>query len=88
MNIDLVHDYVGQNTKSLPSIFYAFGNQDIIDFLNQHGIETVVEDNGRVILKSGKAKQLLDLLVKLAGEHEVEIKNSVEIQEIASLRSQ
>jgi len=81
-------DYVGQNIKSLHSVFHAFSNQDMIDFLTQHGIETVVEDNGRVILKSWKAKQLLDLLMKLAIENGVEIKNSVEIKEIASLCSQ
>ena len=88
INIDLANDYVGQNIKSLPSTFYAFGNQDMINFLNQQWIETVVEDNGRVILKSGKAKQLLDLLMTLATENNVEIKNSVEIHEIVSLRSQ
>lgn len=88
INIDLANDYVGQNTKSLPSIFHAFSNQDMIGFLQEHGIETVVEDNGRVILKSGKAKQLLDLLMKLSTENNVEIKNSIEIKEIASLHSQ
>jgi len=60
----------------------------MIGFLQEHGIETVVEDNGRVILKSGKAKQLLDLLMKLSTENNVEIKNSIEIKEIASLHSQ
>jgi len=60
----------------------------MIGFLQEHGIETVVEDNGRVILKSGKAKQLLDLLMKLSTENNVEIKNSIEIKDIASLHSQ
>jgi len=60
----------------------------MIGFLQEHGIETVVEDNGRVILKSGKAKQLLDLLMKLSTENNVEIKNSIEIKEMASLHSQ
>ena len=36
----------------------------MISFLDAHGIETVVEDNGRVLLKSGKSKQLLDMLVQ------------------------
>lgn len=82
MNIDLVHDYVGQNLKSLPSIFHAFGNQDMIDFLHEHGIETVVEDNGRVILKSWKAKQLLDLLMRLSLEHGVQIENGIVVNNV------
>ena len=65
-------DYVGENIKALPGIFHAFGNQDMIDFLAFHGIETIVEDRGRVLLKSGKAKQLRDLLVDLATENGVE----------------
>ena len=65
-------DYVGENIKALPGIFHAFSNQDMIDFLAAHGIETIVEDRGRVLLKSGKAKELRDLLVRLATENGVE----------------
>ena len=82
MNIDLVNDYVGQNIKSLPSTFHAFSNQDMIDFLHHHDVETIVEDNGRVILKSWKSKQLLDLLMKWVTENNVEIQNNTEIQMI------
>ena len=35
----------------------------MIAFLNEHGIETKTEENGRVLLKSGKAKQLVEFLV-------------------------
>jgi predicted flavoprotein YhiN len=44
----------------------------MIEFLASHGIETIVEDRGRVLLKSGKAKQLRDLLVHLATERGVD----------------
>ena len=67
-----MRDYVGENLKALPGIFHAFNNQDMIEFLASHGIETIVEDRGRVLLKSGKAKQLRDLLVQLATEHGVD----------------
>lgn len=56
-------DYIGQSLKSLPSLFHAFGPEDMIAYLNDHGIETKIEENGRVILKSWKAKQLVDFLV-------------------------
>ena len=65
-------DYIGENLKALPGIFHAFNNQDMIDFLASHGVETIVEDRGRVLLKSGKAKQLRDLLVNLATDNGVD----------------
>ncbi len=65
--------YVGQNTKMLPSVFHHRSQQDMIDFLQGHGVETVVEDHGRVLLKSGKAKELLELLTHLAHENDTEI---------------
>lgn len=55
--------YVGQSLKSLPSAFHTFWPQDIISFLQEHGIETVEEQNGRIMLKSGKSKQLVEFLV-------------------------
>jgi predicted flavoprotein YhiN len=86
MHIEFDRDYVGQNLKSLPGVFHNFGNQDMLDFLHSHGIQTVVEDNGRVILKSGKSKELLDLLMKLATENGVETINSVHIQSVNGTR--
>ena len=67
-----MRDYVGENLKALPGIFHAFNNQDMIEFLASHGIETIVEDRWRVLLKSGKAKELCDLLVQLATERGVD----------------
>ncbi|MBU0626141.1 NAD(P)/FAD-dependent oxidoreductase [Patescibacteria group bacterium] len=81
-DIDFERDYVGQNIKSLPSIFHKFDNQDMLQFLHQHGIETVVETHGRVMLKSGKARQLLNLLLKLADENNVEIKNEQHVESV------
>ena len=43
----------------------------MINFLTEHGIETIEEDRGRVLLKSGKARQLRDLLVQLSQERGV-----------------
>lgn len=44
----------------------------MIEFLASHSVETIVEDRGRVLLKSGKAKELRDLLVQLATERGVD----------------
>ena len=44
------------------------------DFLQINDIETQVEDSGRIILKSWKAKQLLALLIQKSEENNTEIK--------------
>lgn len=56
--------YVGQFLKSLPSLFHTFSPEDMISFLHDNGIETKVEENGRVLLKSGKAKQLVEFFIE------------------------
>ena len=63
IDFDPMLHYIGQSLKSLPSLFHTFGPEDIISYLHDHGLETQTEANGRVILKSWKAKQLVDFLV-------------------------
>jgi len=73
-NVDLdpkLH-YVWQQLKSLPSLFHKFGPEDMIHYLTEYGIETQREDNGRVVLKSGKAKHLVEFLIARSHEHQTE----------------
>jgi len=64
INLDSKLYYVGQSLKSLPSLFHQFWPEDMMNYLNEHWIETKIEDNGRVLLKSWKAKQLVEFLVE------------------------
>ncbi len=68
----LVANY-GETGPFLFHAFSEFGSEDAVDFFNVLGIETVIEDSGRVFPKSGLATELLDVL---AGEIK---KNKVEI---------
>ncbi|NDK09942.1 aminoacetone oxidase family FAD-binding enzyme [Candidatus Gracilibacteria bacterium] len=63
-NIDIEpeRDYFGQNTKAMYSPFKQFSNYDMIGFLEDRGVATQIEDRGRIILASGKATELVDLL--------------------------
>ena len=74
--------YIGQALKSLPSLFHNFGPEDMIQYLSQHGIETVVEDNGRVMLKSGKSKQLVDFLVNESKNNDTDFLFRHEVESI------
>lgn len=62
-NLDPEWHYVWQFLKSLPSLFHRFWPEDMISYLEEHHIKTKIEANGRVLLKSEKAKQLVDFLV-------------------------
>lgn len=76
--------YVGQQLKSLPSFFHQFGPQDMIDYLHNHGIETTLEANGRVILKSGKSKQLLEFLIAQSHANQTEHLRNHEVHTIST----
>ncbi len=65
-NIDIEpeRDYFGKNTKAMYSPFKQFSNYDMIWFLEDRWVTTQIEDRGRIILASGKATELVDLLRK------------------------
>ncbi len=72
IHLDPELHYVGQSLKQLPSLFHQFGPEDMIHYLTEHGIETQREDNGRVVLKSGKAKDLLEFLIARSHSNQTE----------------
>ena len=83
INILFERDYIGKNIKRLPSIFHAFSQDDMIGFLEEHGIATVVEDNGRVLLKWGKSQQLQSFLVQASLDRGVQHFLGQDIQDVA-----
>ena len=56
----------------------------MINYLDEHWIETKIEDNGRVLLKSGKAKQLVEFLVEESKKNEIEHLLSHEVYAISN----
>lgn len=78
-NINPINDYFWQNKKALPSLFHKFGADEMKKFLQENWIEIQKEDNGRLILKSWKAKELNDLLINKAIENNTEIQLNQEI---------
>ena len=72
INFDPEFHYIGQSLKSLHSLFHQFGPEDMISYLSNHDIETKIEENGRVILKSWKAKQLVDFLIDESQKNQTE----------------
>ncbi|MDD2917283.1 MAG: aminoacetone oxidase family FAD-binding enzyme [Candidatus Gracilibacteria bacterium] len=83
-NIDITpeDDYFGENIKAIHSLLAKFSNYDMIDWVEKHGISTCVEDRGRVILESGKSKDLLDLLMRESTKNATEIRTRLDIAKI------
>ncbi len=77
-----IEKYFWENKKMLPSVFHKFSNTEMVDFLNKNWVKTQVEDNGRIILESGKAQELLDLLVRKTKENDCKIKLNQEVMTI------
>jgi len=62
IDIEAERDYFWKNTKALHSLFKRFSNYDMIDWLESRGVKTHIEDRGRIILHSGRATELVDIL--------------------------
>ncbi|PIE85162.1 hypothetical protein CSA08_03390 [Candidatus Gracilibacteria bacterium] len=82
MNIEPELDYFGQNKKSLKSIFSRYTNWDIINFFEESGIEIVEEDRGRLILKSGDSRELLNLLLDKSKKNNTKLRCNSGVKEI------
>ncbi|MDD5198108.1 MAG: aminoacetone oxidase family FAD-binding enzyme [Candidatus Gracilibacteria bacterium] len=86
-NIDISpeDDYFGENIKAIHSLLAKFSNYDMIDWVEKHGIITCIEDRGRVILESGKSKDLLELLMRESQKNNTEIETRCDIVKIEKM---
>jgi len=55
-------EYIVTNSKFLFSALYSFTNSQLIDFLEEKGVEFSVEDDLKVYTRSGKAQEIIDVL--------------------------
>lgn len=68
------------NRKFLYSSYSRFDNYALIDLLNDNGIETIVEDNGRVFPKSQKALDIVKFFEDKIKEKSIDIKMNTNIK--------
>lgn len=74
--------YVGIKKESLYGMFGKFGHHDIQEFLETHEVETKLENNGRLLIKSGKSKEVLDLLLNILEQQQKSILTNHEVLSI------
>lgn len=70
------------NGTFLYSAFYTFSNSDLINLLNNLGLETKVERGGRVFPVSDRAKDVVDVLSKYVTTNGVEVRYHSEVKSL------
>lgn len=72
-------NYVVNNGAFLKTALYHFPPAQMVEFINQCGVETIIEDKYRVFPKSGKAKDVLNALLNAATEKGVKIIYDIDV---------
>lgn len=80
--IDEFFKNIPGNSKFLYSAFNNFTNKDIVDFLEENGVETKVERGGRVFPISDKSIDVLNAFRKVLKELKVEILYNSKVEKI------
>ena len=71
-----------RNKKFIYSSFNKFDNYELINFLNENGINTIVEEDGRVFPESEKANDVLYFFRKKLIDKSVKIKSNIKIKKV------
>lgn len=74
MNINPIKDYATDNPNFVKSAFDKFWVKNFLKFLNEEWIEINEENNGRILLKSGKVRLFHEKLLQLVENKLIEIK--------------
>ena len=71
--IDMFIDKFGRQGRFLRSAFFAFSNEDMMDFFKSYGLELKAERQGRVFPVTDKASSVVEILKNCLAENNVEI---------------
>lgn len=72
------------NGNFLYSAFYTFSNHDLINFINEHGVETKVERGGRVFPVSDSAKDVVSALMRFLNRNNVQVRTGAPVKNIVA----
>jgi len=87
MDINPIKDYATDDSNFVKLAFDKFWVKDFLEFLNKEWIEVKEENNGRILLKSGKVKQFHEKLLQLVGNKWIEIKYNSEFMDVNKMEN-
>lgn len=73
----------GQNGGRIRTSLFKYSNQDVVRFFNAEGVPVFEREDGKVFPKSLKAEDVLNCLLKKAGENGFEVKSGCSVTEIS-----
>ena len=85
VKINPKEDYATDNSDFVNYAFDKFWVKDFLNFLNEEWIEVKEENNGRILLKSGKVKEFHEKLLQLVEDKWVEMKYNSELLDVNKL---
>ena len=74
--------HFGRNGRFLRQVFARFFTADLIDFLQELGIETIVERGGRVFPASNQAQDVVDALIRWTQEQGATIHTAEAVKQL------
>jgi predicted Rossmann fold flavoprotein len=86
LKINPKKDYATDYSDFVKSAFDKFWVKDFLEFLDNEWIEIKEENNGRILLKSGKVKEFHEKLLQLVENKWVEIKYNTEFLDINKMK--
>ncbi len=73
---------VKPNGRFLQSAFSGFFSEELLNFINNIGIKTIIERGGRIFPESGKAVELVNALIKFCISKGVQIKGNAKVNSL------
>lgn len=80
--------HFGKNGKFLRNAFSQFFNTELLDFFQNLGLQVVTERGGRVFPVSGKATEVVEILLKWNQQLGVEIRTNASVDSISTENQQ
>ena len=77
--VDTFIEKFGKQGNFLRSAFFAFFNDDLIDFFKSKGLELKVERQGRVFPATDSARSITEVLARYLSENNVEIRYNTRV---------
>ena len=87
LKINPNEDYATDDSNFVVSAFDKFWVKDFLYFLNEEWIDVKEENNGRILLKSGKVKEFHEKLLQLAENKWIEIKYNSDFLDMDKLEN-
>ena len=87
LKINPNEDYATDDSNFVVSALDKFWVKDFLYFLNEEWIDVKEENNGRILLKSGKVKEFHEKLLRLAENKWIEIKYNSDFLDMDKLEN-